>query len=96
MPNFHGYSNKKVPPTLSNLGGILQSSIMSSISTVVMIGGFVVLFSVIISILNNAKVFDLLNLMLAPVLDTFGLPHEFASRSIFWNYRAYKWSVDYS
>lgn len=52
---------------------------MSSISTVVMIGGFVVLFSVIISILNNTKVFDLLNLIVAPALDAFGLPHEFAT-----------------
>lgn len=57
----------------------MQNSIMSSINTVVMIGGFVVLFSVIISILNNTKVFDLINIILTPILDSLGLPHEFAT-----------------
>ena len=42
--------NKQV--SLSNLGAIISESITSSFSTLVIIGGFVVLFSVIISIFN--------------------------------------------
>ena len=40
--------------TLSNVGEVLGKSITDSISTVLMIGGFVVLFSAIISILNSS------------------------------------------
>lgn len=41
--------------TLCNLGEALSSSITNSISTILVIGGFVVLFSVIISILNASN-----------------------------------------
>ena len=44
-----GNTEKKLA-TFSNLGDVLTTSIKSAISTVIMIGGFVVLFSVIISI----------------------------------------------
>lgn len=37
------------------------------------------LFSVIISILNNAKIFDLLGLFVSPFLDKINLPSSFAS-----------------
>ncbi len=53
--------------TFSNLGEILASSIMKSVNTVVMIGGFVVIFSVIISILNNAGIFSLCSSVLTPI-----------------------------
>jgi len=72
-------SSTKKAPTLNNLGAILQSSIMNSITTVVMIGGFVMLFSVIISILNNSKVFSILSFALSPLLETLNLPASFAS-----------------
>lgn len=71
--------NKKSPPTFNNLGGILQNSIMTSINTVVMIGGFVMLFSVIISILNNTGIFDLLASIFSPILSVFHLPASFAN-----------------
>lgn len=69
----------KTAPTFNNLGNILQKSIMSSINTIVMIGGFVMLFSVIISIINNAKMFDALNIFLAPFLKELNIPASFAS-----------------
>lgn len=75
----HFNTNKKTPPTFNNLGSILQSSIMSSISTIVMIGGFVMLFSVIISILNNTKIFDFLLLFISPLLDAINIPSSFAT-----------------
>lgn len=77
--SFKSKASKKLPPDFNNLGAILQSSIMSSINTVLMIGGFVVLFSVIISILNNSKIFDLLEFALSPLLNTMNIPISFAS-----------------
>jgi len=52
---------------------------MNSINTVVMIGGFVVLFSVIISILENSNILSMLSVLLYPILNLFNIPHEFAS-----------------
>lgn len=43
--------------TFSNLGEVLSDSILNAVHTIVIIGGFVVLFSVIISILNNLRIF---------------------------------------
>lgn len=47
-----------VQPSLSfsNLGEVLSKSIISSINTILMIGGFVVLFSIIISMLETSNV----------------------------------------
>lgn len=45
--------------TLNNLGSILSTSIQSAIHTVVIIGGFVVLFSVIVSMLNSSHVLNI-------------------------------------
>ena len=44
--------------TFSNLGEIFSESIINSINLILTIGGFIVLFSVIISILNESKIFD--------------------------------------
>jgi len=45
--------------TLNNLGSILSTSIQSAIRTIVIIGGFVVLFSVIVSMLNSSHVLNI-------------------------------------
>ena len=71
--------DKKNPPRFSNLGSILQNSIMSSIKTVIMIGGFVMLFSVIISILNNTGILNILSISLSPILSLFHISSSFAS-----------------
>lgn len=65
--------------TFSNLGEILRISIMNSINTVVMIGGFVVLFSVIISILQNTGLNSLLASIFSPIFAVFHIPHDFFS-----------------
>ena len=44
--------------SFSNLGEILAESINNSIGLILTIGGFIVLFSVIISILNETQIFD--------------------------------------
>lgn len=76
---FHSSSSKKTSPTFHNLGTILQNSIMSSINTIVMIGGFVMLFSVIISILEHTKLLDLFCFIISPVLEVLHLPTSFAN-----------------
>ncbi len=74
------YSNKaKKAPKLESLGGILQSSIMTSINTIVMIGGFVMLFSVIISILESSGIFSVLSKIIIPLLRIINIPDSFAS-----------------
>ena len=64
--------------TFKNLGEVLTSSINSSISTILMIGGFVVIFSVIISILNQTNILDNLSTLLYPILNFLNIDLEFA------------------
>lgn len=52
-------TNNKLSCSFSNLGEILGKSINNAISTVLMIGGFIVLFSVILSILQNSHIIDI-------------------------------------
>ena len=63
------------PPTLSfcNLGEVLSKSIINSINTILMIGGFVVLFSIIISIFKTSNVLNLF----ANILSFVGIPEHF-------------------
>lgn len=63
---------KKEEVNFSNLGDILGKSILSAIKTVVMIGGFVVLFSIILSILNNSHIISMLGNVIHPFLSFFG------------------------
>ena len=51
----------------SNLGEILSNSITNSIKTILMIGGFVVIFSVVISILKNSGILSILSTLLSPI-----------------------------
>lgn len=63
---------------LTNLGGILGESISNSISTLLTIGGFVVLFSVIISILQSSHFLNLF----AFVFKAFGIPFDIGSATL--------------
>ena len=65
-------SSKKV--NLLNLGEIIGTSITNSISTILMIGGFVVLFSVVISILSASNLLQLAASFTSPVFNTIGIP----------------------
>lgn len=61
----------------SDLGEVLATSIMNSVHTIIMIGGFVILFSVIISILNHCHFFELITLLLAPIFNVFKISPNF-------------------
>lgn len=71
-------NSKNSSVDLSNLGAILGESITNSISTVLNIGGFVVLFSVIISILQNGH---FLNLFVF-AFNALNIPFEIGSSTI--------------
>lgn len=62
---------------LSNLGEALSNSISSSISTILVIGGFVVLFSVIISIFKASNFMDILVKIFTPSFDIINIPSSF-------------------
>lgn len=68
--NYHSESKELI--RVSNLGEILGDAIKKSIATVLSIGGFVVLFSVIISILSSLKILT----EIAHFLTNFGLPYD--------------------
>lgn len=74
--------NNKEEVNFSNLGEILGKSILSSIKTVVVIGGFVVLFSVVLSILKNSNVIYILGKIFEPFLKCFGIEDFRFSTSI--------------
>lgn len=74
--------NNKEEVNFSNLGDILGKSIHSSIKTVVIIGGFVVLFSVVLSILKNSNIISILAHILYPILRCFGIDNINFSFSI--------------
>jgi sporulation integral membrane protein YlbJ len=64
---------------LSNLGGVLAESITSSISTILMIGGFVVIFSSVISILKASGILTTMSMMISPLFHFFHLDSVFIS-----------------
>lgn len=73
------YVNSKDNISFSNLGGIIGNSISSSINTILLIGGFVVLFSVIISILQTSQLLDVLSNFLNPLFNLLNIPPEFSN-----------------
>ena len=82
--NFTSKNNLRVSNTntssinnspLSDLGEILSSSISKSISNILQIGGFVILFSVILSILNRLNIISWLSI----VLTNFNIPYDFSN-----------------
>ena len=68
--------NKEI--SIKNLGEVLSNSINNSISTILLIGGFVVIFSVILSILNRTQILDMLSMLLKPILQIFNIDTDFA------------------
>lgn len=64
---------------INSLGKILGASITSATRTVVLIGGFVVLFSVIISIVNSSGILSLLCKIINPFFEMLKISPEFSS-----------------
>lgn len=75
--NYNVNTNKK-NITIATLGDVLSKSITNSISTILMIGGYVVVFSVIISILNQSGILNSMSKIIAPVINTLGFNTKLA------------------
>lgn len=56
------FNSKLAPLKISDIGEILGTSIKKAISSILSIGGFIVIFSVILSILENSGIFDVITL----------------------------------
>lgn len=71
------YANKKYYVSFSNLGEVLANSITSSISTILLIGGFVVIFSSIISILKSSGFINILSTCFFPLFNFINIDTSF-------------------
>ena len=74
--NFN-LENKTV--SFSNLGEVLAESITSSISTILLIGGFVVIFSSVISILKSSGIINILSTCISPLFNILHIDTSFIS-----------------
>lgn len=63
------YKTENKYVSFNNLGDVLAKSIKSSISTIFLIGGFVVIFSSIISILKSSGILNGVSLLLSPLFN---------------------------
>lgn len=85
--NFKNYGKKKNYNYLSNknnvnfanLGEVLAESITNSISTILLIGGFVVIFSSIISILKASGILNILCASITPIFNILHIDSNFIS-----------------
>lgn len=62
--------------SFSNLGEVLSKAISSATSTILMIGGFVVLFSVVLSILENSNFIYAISSAFEPIFRIFGITND--------------------
>ena len=75
----NSYINSNDNISLANLGGIIGDSISNSINTILLIGGFVVLFSVIISILQKSQLLNILANFIQPLFSLLHIPTTFCT-----------------
>lgn len=68
------FNSKTSPIKISDLGEILGMAIKNSISTILSIGGFIVLFSVILATFKNSGCITLI----ANIFSKFGIPQDFS------------------
>ena len=71
------YSTSNSSIGFSNLGEVLANSIASATSTIVMIGGFVVLFACIISILKSSGILGVLANLVTPFFNVLHINTDF-------------------
>ena len=74
-------SFKKFTPSknvsLNNLGEVISESISSSISTILMIGGFIIVFSCVISIFNASGLTKMMVLLFSPIFNSLNIDASF-------------------
>ncbi len=73
------FNSKLTPMKISDIGEILGNSIKKAISTILLIGGFIVIFSVILSILESSGIL----VICTELLSSFGIPKEISLSTIY-------------
>lgn len=73
--NFN--NSKYQNASINNLGEVISESIISAISTILLIGGFIVLFSSIISILKSSGIINSLAFFINPVFKLINIDTSF-------------------
>jgi len=63
--------------TFNSLGEVLSKSILSAINSVVLIGGFIVLFGIIFSILQKTYILSFIKIPLVPIFNLFNINTNF-------------------
>ena len=63
--------------TFNSLGEVLSKSILSAINSVILIGGFIVLFGIILSILQRTYILNMLKTLFIPCFNLFNISTEF-------------------
>ena len=71
-------NTKKTTLDNSKVSLSIASAISKSINTILLIGGFIVMFSVIISILSESKIIYILSFILNPILKIIHIPQNFS------------------
>lgn len=72
------FNSKLAPLKIADIGEILGNAIKKSISTILLIGGFIVIFSVVLSILETSGILTIF----AEFLSNFGIPEEVSLSTI--------------
>lgn len=75
--NINSKIHKSKNVSLSNLGEVLAESITSATSTILLIGGFIVIFSSIISILKASGILNMCSTLIYPVFNLLHIDTEF-------------------
>ena len=63
--------------SFNSLGELLSKSILSAINSVILIGGFIILFGIILSILQKTYILNILQIPLIPIFNIFNINTEF-------------------
>lgn len=72
--DYHNiFSNTSTNYKISDMGEILRTSIVHSIKNVLVIGGFIVLFAVIVSILESSHILDIVLYIFNPIFKLFNI-----------------------
>lgn len=77
LDSSYKLNKSKAYVSFSNLGEVLAESITNSISTILLIGGFVIIFSSIISILNASGILNNLCFLISPLFELVHLDTNF-------------------
>ena len=77
ISKINSYAQQKKSVSFSNLGEILAESITNSISTILLIGGFVVIFSSIISIFKASGLLNIMTTCLSPIFRMLNIDTNF-------------------